>query len=160
MRVLKLFGSHRPGATSGNSITGGTFTLTLTMPSGQTVTTAAIAFNATPGTLATNISAAINAAAVLGNTNLSGNTTGVAGVSVTTSSAANANPLVFNIEMLFRTGVSPDPVERTLLTTAALDFAMRSLRAGGKRLEDPALRVRYRPPEDSGFFRGGFNGEG
>jgi hypothetical protein len=68
------------------------------------------------------------------------------------------DPLVFNIEKLFSTGTSPYPVERTLLTTTVLDFAMRSLQAGGKRMEDVALHVSYRTPEDSGFFRGRFPG--
>jgi hypothetical protein len=62
--------------------------------------------------------------------------------------------LTWNIEKLFTTGKSPYPVERTLLTTTALDFAMRSLAAGGKRMEDPALAVDYAPPADSGFMRG------
>jgi hypothetical protein len=60
----------------------------------------------------------------------------------------------WNIEKLFTTGKPPYPVERTLLTTTVLDFAMRSLAAGGKRMEDPALAVAYAPPADSGFMRG------
>lgn len=62
--------------------------------------------------------------------------------------------LTYNIEKLFETGKSPYPVERTLLTTTALEFLMRSLAAGGKRIEDPALGVTYEPPADSGYFRG------
>jgi hypothetical protein len=62
--------------------------------------------------------------------------------------------LTYNIEKLFATGKSPYPVERTLLTTTVLDFAMRSLAAGGKRLEDPALAVSYAPPAESGHFTG------
>jgi len=61
---------------------------------------------------------------------------------------------VWNIEKLFATGKAPYPVERTLLTTTALDFWMRSLAAGGKRMDDPALGVTYAPPADSGFMRG------
>jgi hypothetical protein len=64
------------------------------------------------------------------------------------------NALAFNIEKLFATGVAPYPVERTLLTTTALDFAMRSRAAGGQRIEDSALRIGYSAPADSGFFRG------
>jgi hypothetical protein len=60
----------------------------------------------------------------------------------------------YNIEKLFATGKSPYPVERTLLTTTALDFGMRSMAAGGKRMEDNALEVSYAPPADSGYFRG------
>jgi hypothetical protein len=62
--------------------------------------------------------------------------------------------LTYNIEKLFETGTPPYPVERTLLTTTMLDFLMRSLAAGGKRIEDPALEVSYEPPADSGYFRG------
>ena len=68
------------------------------------------------------------------------------------------DPLVFNIEKLFSTGTPPYPVERTLLTTTVLDFAMGSLQAGGKRMEDATLHVSYRTPEDSGFFRGSYPG--
>jgi hypothetical protein len=60
----------------------------------------------------------------------------------------------WNIEKFFETGKAPYPVERTLLTTTVLDFAMRSLAAGGKRMEDPALEVSYAPPADSGYFKG------
>jgi hypothetical protein len=62
--------------------------------------------------------------------------------------------LTWNIEKLFTTGKAPYPVERTLLTTTVLDFAMRSLAADGKRMEDPALSVSYAAPADSGYFRG------
>jgi hypothetical protein len=62
--------------------------------------------------------------------------------------------LAWNIEKLFATGRSPIPVERTLLTTTVLDFWMRSLAAGGKRMEDPALEVAYTPPADTGCFKG------
>jgi hypothetical protein len=62
--------------------------------------------------------------------------------------------LTWNIEKLFATGTSPYPVERTLLTSTVLDFAMRSLAAGGKRMEDRALEVTYAPPADSGYFKG------
>lgn len=62
--------------------------------------------------------------------------------------------LTWNIEKLFKTGKAPYPVERTLLTSTVLDFAMRSLAAGGKRMQDPAMEVAYAPPVDSGYFRG------
>jgi len=62
--------------------------------------------------------------------------------------------LSWNIEKLFASGKSPYPVERTLLTSTVLDFAMRSFAADGKRMEDPALAVTYAPPVDSGFLRG------
>ncbi len=65
----------------------------------------------------------------------------------------------WNIEKLFATGKPPYPVERTLLTTTVLDFAMRSLAAGGKRIEDAAMEVGYAPPADSGYMRGRYTDE-
>jgi hypothetical protein len=62
--------------------------------------------------------------------------------------------LVANIEKLFETGKPPYPVERTLLTSGALDFAMESHHRRGARIETPELEVRYAAPADSGFFRG------
>ena len=62
--------------------------------------------------------------------------------------------LTWNIEKLFSTGVPPYPIERTLLTTTVLDFAMRSAASGGTRMEDPALEVPYAPPAESGHFKG------
>lgn len=64
------------------------------------------------------------------------------------------DPLTYNIEKFFATGVSPYPVERTLLTSTMTDLAMRSLHAGCKVVADPALGVKYEAPADSGFFRG------
>ncbi len=64
------------------------------------------------------------------------------------------DPLTYNIEKFFTTGVSPYPVERTLLTSTMTDLAMRSLHAGCKVVADPALGVKYEAPADSGFFRG------
>ncbi len=64
------------------------------------------------------------------------------------------DPLTYNIEKFFATGVSPYPVERTLLTSTMTDLAMRSLHAGCKVVADPALGVKYDAPTDSGFFRG------
>ncbi|HZE97405.1 MAG TPA: hypothetical protein VE981_10295 [Planctomycetota bacterium] len=62
--------------------------------------------------------------------------------------------LTWNIEKLFRAGKPPYPVERTLLTTAVLDHGMRSLAAGGKRLEDASMEVSYEAPAESGYFKG------
>ena len=47
-----------------------------------------------------------------------------------------------------------EPGATVFLTTTVLDFAMPSLAADGKRMEDPALAVAYAPPADSGFMRG------
>jgi hypothetical protein len=66
--------------------------------------------------------------------------------------------LVGNIEKLFETGKAPYPVERTLLTSGALEVAMESRYRRGSRVETPELDVRYAAPADSGFFRGGVAG--
>jgi hypothetical protein len=63
--------------------------------------------------------------------------------------------LVHNIEKLFETGRVPYPLERTLLTTGALDALMGSLAKGGEPIKTPELAVQYTPPADSGFVRGG-----
>jgi len=65
------------------------------------------------------------------------------------------NPLVHHIERLFA-GKPTYPADRTLLCTTALDFAMRSVAAGGVRYESPFLHVSYPVPADSGFFRGSY----
>jgi hypothetical protein len=62
--------------------------------------------------------------------------------------------LVGNIEKLLENGKSPYPVERTLLTSGALDAAMESHYRRGARQETPQLDIRYTAPADSGFFRG------
>src|SRR5262245_20837726 len=66
--------------------------------------------------------------------------------------------LVANIEKLLETGKSPYPVERTLLTTGALEAAMTSHYQRGARQTTPHLDVRYAAPSDSGFFRGAVAG--
>ncbi len=70
------------------------------------------------------------------------------------------DPLTYNIEKLFETGRSPYPVERTLLTTTVLDFAMHSLAEKGKMLTSPRLGITYKPPKSSGFFRGRYTDAG
>ncbi len=64
------------------------------------------------------------------------------------------DPLTFNIEKFLAAGTPPYPVERTLLTSTVLDWAMRSQHEGGKPLSDASLDIRYAPPASSGFFRG------
>jgi hypothetical protein len=66
------------------------------------------------------------------------------------------DPLTYNIEKFFASGKPPYPVERTLLTSTILDWALRSLQEGSRRMEDASLEIRYSAPADSGFFRGRF----
>jgi hypothetical protein len=49
------------------------------------------------------------------------------------------------IQTFFITKKAPYPVERTLLTTGIVAFAMDSRFAGGKLLETPELDIRYQP---------------
>lgn len=69
------------------------------------------------------------------------------------------DPLTWHIEKFFATGKSPYPVERTLLTSVMLDFAMRSAAEGGRVYADPALKVAYTPKDESYFFRGPYSDE-
>ena len=52
--------------------------------------------------------------------------------------------LVDRFEEMVLTGRPPYPIERTVLTTGALDFLMRSAASGGARTETPELAVAYR----------------
>lgn len=55
--------------------------------------------------------------------------------------------LVRAIESLIRTGHSPYPVERTLLTTGVLDAVMTSKAEGNRKVETPQLAIKYKPTE-------------
>lgn len=70
------------------------------------------------------------------------------------------DPLVANIEKFFATAKPPYPIERTLLTSTLLDLALHSLAEGSRKMESDALAIRYRAPEDSGFFRGSYTDAG
>jgi hypothetical protein len=52
--------------------------------------------------------------------------------------------LAHAIQHFFVTGVSPYPVERTLLTTGVLEAAVRS-RAARERIATPHLNISYQP---------------
>ncbi|MEZ5362551.1 MAG: hypothetical protein R2748_09520 [Bryobacterales bacterium] len=62
--------------------------------------------------------------------------------------------LVMNIEKMFETGVATYPVQRTLLTSGMLDFALESRFQGHKRLATPQLDVDYWVGRDSHFCVG------
>ncbi|MBI4905183.1 MAG: hypothetical protein HY820_16225 [Acidobacteria bacterium] len=69
--------------------------------------------------------------------------------------------LVKNIEVMFETGKAPYPVERTLLTSGMLDFALESRIQGHKKLETPGLaQVRYKAPNASHFCAKGWGPDG
>ena len=66
--------------------------------------------------------------------------------------------LVKKIEELFETGRAPYPVERTLLTSGMLDFALESRFQGHKKLATPELeRVRYQASSASHFCVDGWS---
>jgi hypothetical protein len=62
--------------------------------------------------------------------------------------------LVQKLEPFFETGTPTYPVERTLLVSGMLDFALESRIRGYQRLETPELQVRYEAPRQSQFCRG------
>ncbi len=63
-------------------------------------------------------------------------------------------PLVLRLEDFFRTGRSPYPAERTLLTGGVLDALLDSRVRGHARVETPELAtIEYEAPGDSGFIR-------
>ena len=69
--------------------------------------------------------------------------------------------LVQNIEKMFETGRPPYPVERTMLTSAILDFALESRIQGYKKLPTPQLEtVRYQTPDASHFCSKGWGPDG
>jgi hypothetical protein len=69
--------------------------------------------------------------------------------------------LVKNIEKMFETGTPPYPVERTLLTSGILDFALESRIQGYKKLNTPELaKVRYQTTEASHFCTQGWSADG
>jgi len=69
--------------------------------------------------------------------------------------------LVKNIEIMFNTGKSPYPVERTMLSSGILDFALESRILGYQKLETPELsRVRYQCSPESYFFTKGWDSNG
>jgi hypothetical protein len=69
--------------------------------------------------------------------------------------------LVKNIEMMFETGKPPYPVERVLMTSGILDFALESRIQNYKKLATPQLaQVRYQTPNASHFCPKGWGSDG
>jgi hypothetical protein len=69
--------------------------------------------------------------------------------------------LVKNIEKMFETGQPPYPVERTMLTSGILDFALESRLRGYRKLDTPELaKVRYQTPDASHFCVRGWGPDG
>ncbi|MDA0658612.1 MAG: hypothetical protein O2931_02030 [Planctomycetota bacterium] len=63
------------------------------------------------------------------------------------------SPQVHHIETLFKTGKSPYPVERTLLTTGMTAAGIESTFQNQKKLDTPHLAVKYQAVEESLFWR-------
>lgn len=69
--------------------------------------------------------------------------------------------LVAKIEEMFETGRAPYPVERTLLTSGILDFALESRIQSYRKLATPELAaVRYQPSSQSHFCTKGWAPDG
>jgi hypothetical protein len=69
--------------------------------------------------------------------------------------------LVKKIEEMFTTGKPPYPVERTMLTSGMLDFALESRFQGYKKLDTPELaKVRYQVSEASNYCPKGWGSDG
>ena len=58
---------------------------------------------------------------------------------------------VKSVEKMFETGLPTYPVERTLLTSGALDFLLESRLKKHRRIQTPELSVRYQTPDRSHF---------
>lgn len=65
------------------------------------------------------------------------------------------NALSHAIAHFFKTGVSPYPIERTLLASGLLEAAMRSHAADGKVIDTPELKFAYQSPDWSAFREDG-----
>src|SRR5262249_25109320 len=63
------------------------------------------------------------------------------------------NPLVNNIERMILEGVAQYPAERTLLTSGMVIFAVESLYRGQVPVETPELKVEYKAPVNSSYWR-------
>ena len=69
--------------------------------------------------------------------------------------------LIKNIEIMFISGKAPYPVERTMLSSGILDFALESRILGYKKIETTELaRVLYQCGPESYFFSKGWDSNG
>ncbi|MEZ5352105.1 MAG: hypothetical protein R2762_05665 [Bryobacteraceae bacterium] len=68
--------------------------------------------------------------------------------------------LVRNIEKMFETGKPAYPVERTLLTSGAMDYLMESRFKGNIRIETPEMAVRYTPARGPCYCEKGWSADG
>ena len=69
--------------------------------------------------------------------------------------------LVKNMEIMFKTGKALYPVERTMLSSGILDFALESRFQGYKKLDTPELAlVRYQASPESYFCEKGWDSNG
>ncbi|MEO8129573.1 MAG: hypothetical protein ABI822_20910, partial [Bryobacteraceae bacterium] len=69
--------------------------------------------------------------------------------------------LVQKIDSMFQTGKPAYPVERTMLTSGILDFALESRFQGYRKLDTPELaKVRYQTPNASHFCHEGWGPDG
>src|SRR5690606_1733483 len=62
-------------------------------------------------------------------------------------------PLCRHIETMVLEGKAPYPIERTLLTSGMVIGGVESLHAGEVPYETDAMRIAYRAPEGSTFWR-------
>lgn len=63
------------------------------------------------------------------------------------------SPQVHHIETLFKTGKSPYPIERTLLTSGMTIGGLDSRFQNQKKLDTPQLAIAYQPTQESTFWR-------
>ena len=71
-----------------------------------------------------------------------------------TTLASFFSPLVYNAEVMFQTGKSQYPIERTLMTSGLLIAGVESDAKGLTRIETPQLaEVKYQPSPESTFWR-------
>lgn len=61
--------------------------------------------------------------------------------------------LMAQAETTFLTGVAPQPLERTLITTGLVEAGVRSLGREEQKLSTPHLNISYRAPREAPFLR-------